>query len=250
MTTWPYWPRPPGLADVALLDLLHRLADGLAVGHLGLADVGVHAELAEHPVDQHLEVELAHPRDHRLAGLLVGVDPERRVLLGERVEGLGQLVLVGLGLGLDRDVDDRLGEGQRLEDDRVARVAEGIAGRGLLEADGGDDVAGEDGVLVLAVVGVHLEQPPDALLAVLGRVHHARPLAQGARVDPQVGELADERVGHDLEGQRREGRGVVGRALDRRRPRCAARSPRSAGGRGGSAGSRPRRRASAGRPCS
>ena len=35
-----------GLADVALLDLLDRLADGLAVGHLGLADVGVDRELA------------------------------------------------------------------------------------------------------------------------------------------------------------------------------------------------------------
>ena len=146
-----------GLADVALLDLLDRLADGLPVGHLGLAHVGVDPELAQHPVDQHLEVELAHARDDGLAGLLVGVDPEGRVLLGQGLEGLGQLVLVVLGLGLDGHVDDRLGELERLEDDGVVRVAQGVAGGGLLEADGGDDVAGEGGVLVLAVVGVHLE---------------------------------------------------------------------------------------------
>src|SRR6202040_2664852 len=55
-----------GLADVALLDLLDRLADRLAVGHLGLAHVGVDAELAQHAVDEHLEVELAHAADDRL----------------------------------------------------------------------------------------------------------------------------------------------------------------------------------------
>ena len=42
----------------------------------------------------------------------VGSSSERRV------EGLAQLVLVGLGLGLDGDVDDRLGELELLEDDR------------------------------------------------------------------------------------------------------------------------------------
>ena len=76
-----------GLADVPALDLLHLLADGLPVGHLGLADVGVHAEFPQHPVDQDLQVELAHSRDHRLAGLVVGADPEGGVLLGQRVAG-------------------------------------------------------------------------------------------------------------------------------------------------------------------
>ena len=49
-----------GLADVALLDLLDRLRDRLAVRDLRLADVGVDVELAHHPVDEHLEVQLAH----------------------------------------------------------------------------------------------------------------------------------------------------------------------------------------------
>ena len=225
------------------------LADGLPVGDLGLAHVGVDAELAQHPVDQDLEVQLAHPRDDRLAGLLVGPDPEGGVLLGQAEQGPGQLVLVGLGLGLDGHVDDRLGEGQGLEHDRVVRVGQGVAGRGLLEADHGDDVAGEDGVLVLAVVGVHLEQPADPLPLGLGRVDDGSPLAQGPRVHPQVGELADVGVGHDLEGQGREGGVVVGGAVLDLAP-CSARCPRSGAGRAGSAGSRRRRRASAGRPCS
>ena len=51
----------------------------------------------------------------------------------------------------------------------LARVAERVAGGGVLEADGGDDVAREHRLLVLAVVGVHLEDAADALLLVLGR---------------------------------------------------------------------------------
>ena len=44
-------------------------------------------------------------------------------------------------------------------------VAERVTGGRVLEADDRDDVAGEDGVLVFAVVGVHLEDAADALLA-------------------------------------------------------------------------------------
>ena len=105
------------------------------------------------------------PRDDRLAGLVVGVDLEGGVLLGERAERLAQLVLVDLGLRLDRDGDHRLGELHALEHDRVRRVAERVTGGGVLETDGRDDVAGEDGVLVFAVVGVHLQDAADALLA-------------------------------------------------------------------------------------
>ena len=57
------------------------------------------------------------------------------------------------------------------------RVAQGVAGGGVLQADEGHDVAGEGGVLVLAVVGVHLEDAADPLLAVLGRVEERQPLS-------------------------------------------------------------------------
>src|SRR5439155_5351145 len=48
------------LADEAALDLLDGLADRLAVSDLGTADVGVDAELAREPVDDDLEMQLAH----------------------------------------------------------------------------------------------------------------------------------------------------------------------------------------------
>ena len=134
-------------------------------------------------------------------GLRVGLDPEGRVLLGQALQGERELVLVGLRLRLDLDLDDRLGEGHRLEDDRVVRVGQGVAGEGVLEADRGGDVAGVDDVDLLAVVGVHLEDAADPLALVLDRVVDVRAGLERARVDPEEGELADERVGGDLEGE-------------------------------------------------
>ena len=69
--TWPYWPRPPVCADVLAFGF-RRLADRFAVGHLRLADIGVHAELALHAVDDDLQVQLAHAGDNRLPGFRIG----------------------------------------------------------------------------------------------------------------------------------------------------------------------------------
>src|SRR4028119_2257508 len=60
--------RATRLAHELALDLLHPLADRLAVGHLRPAHVGLHLELAEHAVHQDLQVELAHPGDDGLPG--------------------------------------------------------------------------------------------------------------------------------------------------------------------------------------
>ena len=148
---------------MAVLDVGDFLGDRLAVGDLRLADGRFDGVLALHAVDQHLEVQLAHAGDDGLAGLLVGADAERRVLVGQGVERLAELVLVGLRLRLDRHVDDRLGELHALEDDRVVAVAERVTGGDVLEAEAGDDVAGHGDVEVLALVGVHQQDAAEAL---------------------------------------------------------------------------------------
>src|SRR5690606_8020930 len=56
---------PAGLLDV-LVFLIDRLANGLAVGDLRLADVRLDVELALHAVDDDLEVQLAHAGDDGL----------------------------------------------------------------------------------------------------------------------------------------------------------------------------------------
>src|SRR6185295_4953753 len=62
-----------GLADEPAI-ALGSAPDGLAIGDLRLADVGGDLELADHPVDEDVEMELAHPGDQRLGRLGVGMD--------------------------------------------------------------------------------------------------------------------------------------------------------------------------------
>ena len=66
-------------------------------------------------------------------------------------------------------------------------------------------------------VGVHLQDAADALALALDRVHHVGAALDHARIDPDEGQRADERVGHDLEGERRR---------TARRRRSGARRPR------------------------
>jgi hypothetical protein len=52
----------------------------------------------------------------------------------QAVEREAHLFLVALGLRLDGDLDDRLGELHALQDDRLERIAKRVARRGFLEA--------------------------------------------------------------------------------------------------------------------
>ncbi len=160
-------------------DAVRRPLDRLLVSDLRLALVGIDVELAHQAVDDDLEVQLAHAGDDRLAGLVVGVDLERRVFLGQPLQPDAELVLVGLRLGLDGDRDHGLREGDRLQKDRVALVRQRVAGGRRLEPDGRRDVTREHLVDVLAADRVHAQDAADPLLAPVGRVQY-----RGARAQP------------------------------------------------------------------
>src|SRR6185312_9884583 len=110
---------------------------------------------------------------------------------GESLDRRTELFLVGLALRLDRDVDDRSREAHRLEDDRLGRVTERVAGGGVLQALYGDDLTGATPLPLLAVVGVHLVDLADPLLLALGAVGHGGAGLELAGVDADVGELAE-----------------------------------------------------------
>jgi hypothetical protein len=192
------------LAHELAFDVGHRLADGLAVGHLRLADVGLDAELALHAVDDDFQVQLAHAGDDGLATFLVGAHAERRIFGGQAAQRDAHLLLVGLGLGLDGLRDHGLGEDHLLERDDRIRVAQGLARGHVLQAHAGGDVAGQDFLDLFTLVGVHLQDPADALLLAADRVVDRVARLQHARVDAHEGQLADVGVGHQLEGQRGE----------------------------------------------
>ena len=119
-----------GLTDVAAFGL-RRLADGLAISNLRRADGRLDLELTQQTVNDDLQMELAHAGDDRLAGLLVGVGLEGRILFSQTQQAENHLLLTSLGLRLDGDLNNRLRELHLLKDDLVLVVAQGVAGRGV-----------------------------------------------------------------------------------------------------------------------
>ena len=165
--------RAAGLLLVGVI-LLVGPRDRLAVGHLRGADIRLDLELAAHAVDDDVEMQFAHAGDDGLAGFLVGLDAEGRVLGGKAMQRQAHLFLVALGLRLDGDLDDRIGELHALQDDRMQRIAERIAGGRVLEAGQSDDVAGKSLFDVGARIRMHLQHAADALLLALHRVVERR----------------------------------------------------------------------------
>ena len=86
----------------------------------------VQFEVTFDPVLEDFQVQLAHARDQGLAGLLVDPEGEGRVFARQRTQGLGEFPLVGRADGLDRHADDRFGELDPFEQDRVGSVAERV----------------------------------------------------------------------------------------------------------------------------
>ena len=141
MTTWPYWPLPPDCrmnfpsTSVTLRVIVSRKA---TCGWPTLASTlnsrfirSTRISRCSSPMPAMMVCEVSGSVRTRKVGILF-----LQLLQRDR-----QLVLVGLGLRLDGDVDHRVGELHRLQDDRAVLVAQRIAGAGVLEPDRRADVA-------------------------------------------------------------------------------------------------------------
>ena len=203
------------LLDELALDIRDGFLDRLAVRHLRLADRRFHAEFAAHAIDQDFQVQLAHAGHDGLARLFVRMDAERRILLRQAIQGDAHFFLVGLGLRFHRLRNHGLGEDHLFQHDHVVGRTQCIARGHAFQTDGRRDIAGIHFLDLLALVGVHLQDAAQPLFLRLGRVIDGVARIDHARVHAEKRQLAHERIGHDLERQRRE-RIAVGRmALDR-----------------------------------
>ena len=86
-------------------------------------------------------MKFAHALDDRLAGLFVGRNAEGRIFCGKTLQREAHFFLVGFGLRLDSELDNRLRELHALEHDRLHRIAQRVARRRVFQTDDGDNVA-------------------------------------------------------------------------------------------------------------
>src|SRR5689334_4282540 len=132
---------------------------------------------------------------------MVGTDAEGRILLGQALQGQAHLFLVGLGLRLNRNLDNRLREGNRLEDNRVGRIGQCVTGGGAFQTNRRGNLAGVDLLDLLTTVGMHAQDATDALLLAGAGVENVGAAVERAGVDPEEDELSNERVAGNLKGQ-------------------------------------------------
>ena len=184
--------------------------NGLLIGHLGLAHVGLDLELPQESVHDDLQMKLTHAGDDGLARLLIRIGLEGGVFLCQLLQGDAHLLLTGLGLGLDGHTNDRLGELHGLQHDGVLLITESVTGGGVLQTHRRGDIAGPDLADLLSVVGMHLQEAGDPLSLAPGGVERGLAALHGAGVNADEAQLAYEGVGHDLEGQGGEGGVVIG----------------------------------------
>ena len=119
-------------------------------------------------------MQFSHSADDGLACLRIGLDGEGRILLRQFSEGDSELVKILLGLGLDGDTDNGIGEFHGFQGKFVALVADGVPRAEVLESYCGADVSGLHEIDGILVVGVHLIEPGHALFLARTGVDHVR----------------------------------------------------------------------------
>ena len=202
-------PAAAGLLDVLVLGF-RGLQNRFAIRDLRPADVRLHAEFAHHAVDDNFQVQLAHSGNQRLAGIVIRVHAERGIFLRQLGERGAHFFLVGFCLGFDRYGNNRRGEIDVLEDDRLFFVTKRVAGRYVLQPTQRRCRPLRPIRFLRACSHAFAADGPCAR-AFSRRVVNRLPRLQHAGINANVRQMADERVGHDLERQRRK-RLIVRRA--------------------------------------
>ena len=144
----------------------------------------VHAVLALHLLQHHVQVDVAEAVGDDLLGHRIAVDREGGVLLRQARHRLHDLVVVALGLGGDRPRVSGRGQGDRRQDGGRSPVAEGVAGGGGLELGQHRDLTGADLAGGHHLLAHRTAELGKALLALAVRVVGVRLAPQGAAQDP------------------------------------------------------------------
>ena len=169
--------------------------------------------------DDGLDVRLAGAGDEELVGLRVAEEADEQVLFHELVDGGGELVFVGAGLGLDGVGHGRLGQRGDVDLDLGALLAEGVAGEGVAQLGHGAQVAGVQLGHFDGLAALHDGEMREALLAAAGVVLHGGVVFDDAADDLEEGDAAGEGIGHGLEDHQAGGLAVGDLAGGRGRPR-------------------------------
>ncbi len=181
-----------GLLLVLAFDVLGCAFDGFEVRNLGRQQVHLDAHAVQ-AIDGGLDVQLPGATEQDRLGLRVVDDLDGHVRVDDLIQLDRNLVLVALGLGLQRIGDERRGNDRPGQGEGRPFVGQRIARLGGLQLGHGDDIACEglgDLVARLALQNVEL---PQALFGIVVDRNQRSIARQLSRKHPHDGQAADVR---------------------------------------------------------
>ena len=171
-----------GLLDVAAM-AFRFAADGFPQRHPQLD--GVHGDAV--PIGQCVEhdagVGFAHAPQHDLMRLLILLDAQCRVLGGQPTQPDRQLVLIGLGMRLNSDRQQRLRHRPGFQHQRFGLVGERVAGFGPAQLADRADVACHHGCRGALLLAEREGQDSDAFVFVVVGVRSCRSRSDSPKND-------------------------------------------------------------------
>src|SRR5690606_22634718 len=102
---------------------LSWLAECFAISNLRLTDIRFDLKLAQQTVNLNIKVKLTHTRNNRLPSFLIRLRTEGRIFLNQFRESDRHFVLVSFGFRLDRNVNNRVWERHRFQNNRMLFIA-------------------------------------------------------------------------------------------------------------------------------
>ncbi len=155
-------------------------------------------------MNQDLQMELSHPRDDGLCGVLVEFHQEGGIFLGQPLQGRSQFILVSVGFGFHGHRHHRLIEIYGFQENRMFLRAEGVTRGRLLQPHEGYNIPRPGLLQPLPVVCVHQEDPRNPLLCPQTRIIRLWPGLEDTGVNTGIGQLPP-LVHHDLESESTKG---------------------------------------------
>ena len=162
----------------------------LPVADSRLPDPHVQPMLPQQPVFHDLEVKLAHTTQDCLAGLVVRLCLQRRIVQDHQLQRAIEIGLLCGGLRLHEDTHNRLRERDVFEDDLLRVITERIAGNGFLEAHDPDNVARADLLHLLPFIGIDEPKLVGSLSHFAVRIVDSIADFQPARINAKEGQGA------------------------------------------------------------
>ncbi len=136
------------------------------------------------------------------------------ILLVKSLQPVRELVLVPLGLGLDGDDGERIGDLRKRQLHGCRSVAQRVSDMRMLQLDAGADLSRRELLGVDAILAVQQENRPDALGVAVARVLNVEPLVKLAAVDAHEEVVAHVGLREATEGLCQGRRAGVGPARD------------------------------------